>query len=129
MANDAFAENLPAQCPPAGAEEGALSNVYRLVSSANPDLSCFASHKALGKSQPKEYRGSECEWASCSLFSSPDKLLKIPGLRKRYQYVVRLDIPAKSGQHLAHKAHIHFWRYSGFDFISAITEVEEHKLP
>jgi hypothetical protein len=126
LAGETFGEALPDQCPPETAEDLALADVYRLVASPEPDEECFKSKLALGIPKPDSYTGTDCEWASCSLSSSVDALLKIKGLRKRLKYVAKLQIPESAGRHLSEKAHIHFWRFSAFDITSAIESVEEH---
>lgn len=126
LAEESFAEALPDQCPPETAEDLALANVYRLVADPAPDEDSFKSKLALGISKPDSYKATDCEWASCSLSSSVEALLKIKGLRKRLKYVAKLQIPQSSGRHLAEKAHIHFWRFSGFNIADAIESVQEH---
>jgi hypothetical protein len=126
LVGETFGENLPHQCPPELASDLELTNVFRLVGSSEPDDSCFKSKQALGISKPTSYNSSDCEWASCSLSSSIEALLKIRGLRKRLKYVAKLDIPAKSGRHLKENTHIHFWRFASFNVANAVKEVSEH---
>ena len=133
MAGEEFGEDLPAECPPADALVEALATVYRLVPKAEPDDTCFASHFALGKDKPDTYTGTDCEWASCSLFGSLDAMLKIKGLRKRNKYVAELKIPEQSGRYVAayvadEMRHIHFWRFNSFELSNAVVSVTEHGL-
>jgi hypothetical protein len=123
---ESFGEKLPDQCPPKTANDLALPEAYRLVDCAQPSDLSFASHLALGKPKPDAYKGTDCEWASCSLSSSVDSLLKIKGLRKRLKYVAKLEIPERSGRHLAESSHIHFWRFSSFSLAGAVQKVWGH---
>lgn len=127
LAGESYGEDLPEQCPPDEAQTHALTDVYRLVPVEDPDQACFASYFALGIEKPDHYNATDCEWASCSLFSSVDAMLKIKGLRKRNKFVAKLQIPQDSGRHVTGKnKHIHFWRFSTFDLSAAVESVSEH---
>jgi hypothetical protein len=129
LADENYGEKLPDQCPPDHALDEALTDVYRLVRTDKPDQSCFASRFALGEIKPEEYKATDCEWASCSLFASVDAMLKIKGLRRRNKFVAKLQIPENSGRHVVDKkTHIHFWRFSAFDLSNAVESVWEHGL-
>jgi|SRR3954468_8581157 len=121
-----YAENLPAGCPPSNALEDALSPVFRLIPSATPEEAFFASKAALNAAQPPTYKGTDCEWASCSLFTSFEALLKIRGLRRRNKYIAQLSLPEGVGRHLTEGSHVHFWSYQGFQISSAVDAVWEH---
>jgi len=126
LADQDFGEQLPDQCPPDGIGDEALGPVFRLVPTSDPDETCFSSKLALAETPPPGYKGTACEWASCSLNRSVDALLKIRGLVMRNPFVARLEIPAAKGKHDAGKAHINFWKYKGFDLSSAVVETWEH---
>jgi hypothetical protein len=125
-----YGEALPSQCPPDDATDEALDPVYRLVPQQQPDLSCFASHNALGKAKPPTVKASDCQWASCSLNRTVDALLKIKGLRKRNRFVAQLSIPNGSGLCLEDdkSGHVDFWRFDHFDVSKAVQDVWEHGL-
>jgi hypothetical protein len=100
-----------------------------LIAIENPEQICFASYFALGIDKPETYKATDCEWASCSLYSSLEALLKMKGLRKRNKFVAKLQIPQNSGRHVIDKkAHIHFWRFSTFDLANAVESVWEHGM-
>lgn len=126
MAVVKYGENLPDACPPNDASEDALGPVLRLVPVSNPDEACFASKRALDIPPPPNFPGSPCEWASCSLNTSVDALLKIRGLVKRNPFIAKLEIPASKGKHNQGKFHINFWRYADFSIPSAVVETWEH---
>lgn len=131
LAGEKFGDKLPAQCPPTNALDAELNDVYRLVPKAELDESSFASHFALGREKPESFKGTDCEWASCSLFGSLEAMLKIKGLRKRNKYVAKLKIPAKSGRYVASfvadkMTHVHFWRFQSFSLSTAVESVSEH---
>ncbi|MGA1849757.1 hypothetical protein [Sphingobium yanoikuyae] len=126
MADEKFGEDLPDMCPPSGCDDSALEEVYRLVPEIKPAEQHFASYYALGKVKPPTLKATDCEWASCSLGSSVEALLKIPSIRKRYKYVAQLSIPAKKGRHRTDSSHIHFWRFHGFDITTSIVSVAPH---
>lgn len=126
LRNETFGEPLPAQCPPAIAADTALDAVYRLVPEQLPDSDCFKSHQAKGTAKPATFNGTDCEWASCSLNTSVENLLKISGLRRRNKFVATLAIPKGSGRHLVGGTHVHFWRFSGFDIATAVKTVVKH---
>jgi hypothetical protein len=122
-----YGEPLPDECPPDNANEGELVGVFRFVPVDQPEEECFASHYALGKLKPSKLDVTECEWASCSLFSSIEAMLKMRGLRKRNPFVAKLEIPAGSGRFILEKnSHIHFWRYGAFNMKSAVVDVFRH---
>lgn len=126
LADLEYGESLPDQCPPNGADEGEVGVVFRLVPSQDPDEACFLSKLALSEVPPPTYKGTECEWASCSLNRSIDALLKIRGLVKRNPYVAKLEIPASKGRHDAGKHHVNFWKYQGFAISSAVVQTWGH---
>ena len=126
-----FGETLPVgedRCPPVDASTDALEAVYRLISVEEPDETAFASFAALGEERPESLPASDCDWASCSLRTSLDALLKMKGLRRRNPYVATLSIPADSGRHTTGGTHVNFWRFAGFDIASAVVKIEKHGL-
>jgi hypothetical protein len=127
-----FAEQLPGpkgECPPKGASAAALEAVYRLVPVAHLTDAHFASFAALGDERPETMNVTDCEWASCSLRTSLDALLKMKGLRRRNPYIATLSIPANSGRHTTGGTHVNFWRFAGFSIVSAVVSNKLHGLP
>lgn len=120
-----FAETLPAQCPPADAEEGELEAVYRLTENGPPRSGDFASKAALGESCPPDI--SECDWASCSLYRKAKSLRKYTRLREERPYLVKLSIPNGAGKFKlgsSKRGHVDFWRYSGTCLTNFVVEIE-----
>lgn len=126
LQSEKYGEDLPPQCPPAGAQTTALDNVYRLVPCENPVAEHFLSFRAMGTDKPDHLVISDCDWASCSLRDSVEELLKLKGLRRRNPFVATLGIPANSGRHLTHKSHVHFWRFHNFEIASHVTACVAH---
>lgn len=128
LAANAFGETLPTQCPPPAASEAELVDVFRLVPSPNADDAAFASFAANGQPKPPNMEVSDCDWASCSLRTTAEALLKLKGLRKRNPFLVTLSIPAGSGKHTKAHTHINFWRYASFSLTTAVTATVPHGL-
>lgn len=122
-----FKEALPAQCPPDGATDKAIREAYRLVKAAHPQGDDFASHAHLGKQRPEVV--GECQWASCSLFTSLMHVKNMPSLPKlRAQgnrFVAKLSVPRGAGVSLCKGVHVDFWMYATFDPTAAVEAVEQ----
>ena len=121
-----YGETLPAQCPPSHAIDAALSPVFRLVPDIDFDDDAFASFKAKGDIKPEKLKASDCDWASCSLRTSAEALLKLAGLRRRNPYIVTLTIPTGVGKHTKSDTHVNFWRYAGVSLTNSVTHIEPH---
>lgn len=126
-----FAEELPVganACPPPDAITDALKSVWRLLPTDQPTEHHFASLAALGEDKPTEYEVSDCDFASCSLRTSRAALLKLRGLRRRNPYIAELSIPAGNGRHKSGGTHVNFWKFAGYQIVSAIVLLEPHGL-
>lgn len=129
--NEEYGEQLPGretECPPANASAGALGPVYRLVPVENLTDVHFASLAALGEERPETMDVTDCDWASCSLRTSIEALLKMKGLRRRNPYLATLSIPANCGRHTIGGTHVNFWRFAGFSIAGAVTSNKLHGL-
>jgi len=93
-----------------------------------PTDAAFDSFAATGQPKPPNYEVSDCDWASCSLRTTAEALLKLKGLRKRNPVIATLTIPAGSGKHTTANTHINFWRYAGFSLTTAVTATVPHGL-
>jgi hypothetical protein len=114
-----FSENLPGSCPPTDASDVEFTEVWRVVSGPTLGVSDFYSHAKLKIVRLPMV--SECDHASCSLFTSRDKVStlakRLPKTRFENPYVVKLSIPEGSGMSLQNTrtGHVHFWMFSSFD--------------
>lgn len=118
-----FAEALPDGCPPAEAIEPQQMTVYRLLETQSPCATDFASHAARW---PDRY-GSRCIEYAVSVYTQRDDLSYLLGMPvHRNKVVGRLTLSPISGriQKTGKRSHHSWWRYQGFDAISAC-EVEE----
>lgn len=129
FADERFGEELPGepdQCPPEDASKSSLKEVFRLVPVGTPSDREFMSHAALGKVRPPTINSTDCEWASCSLRTDVNMLLKMSGLRRRNPFVATLSIPSDSGRHTTDGTHVNFWRHQDFSISSAVVDVYPH---
>ena len=112
-------------CPPVGATDTALADTWRLIPNPNPSPLDFSSKAELGL--PCDENADPCAWASCSLFTKVKHLLRLKRLRAEYPYLVKLNIPAGVGLHVAggKRAHLDFWRYAGTDLTNYVVSVED----
>lgn len=110
----AFKERLPSTCPPVDATLPEKQVVWRFTDN-NPAIAHdFLSHRALGK---PVYPGTdECRASSCSVFTAPCKLSKLPKLKEKY--VAELMIDEDSGLIKKKRNHIDLWMFASFDPIS-----------
>lgn len=130
--DEKFGEDLPGQadqCPPAEASNSALEAVFRLIPIDAPTDETFKSFAALGEERPGSVNATDCEWASCSLRTDIEMLLKMKGLRRRNPFVATLSIPAGSGRHTIGGTHVNFWRHHDFSIAGAVVKVHAHDLP
>jgi hypothetical protein len=125
MPKMAFREALPANCPPGDAHDGPCEIAYRLVLTDPPDADAFAS--AAAKLEPIPEGVSPCRWASCSLFSDLETVIKkrntFKKLRK-YMFAAQVNIPGASGKMVQDSKHIDFWMYDTFDPLTAVVVVK-----
>ena len=118
-----FAEALPKGCPPEEATTVTHFTVYRLVESASPAETDFASHALRW---PEKY-GKKCREHAVSVFSeqgSLARLLEMPVHAKKK--MARLTLVPESGrvqQTGKDVTHYSWWRYAAFDAVAAC-EVE-----
>lgn len=126
MSTSKYAETLPGECPPEDAVSEPLERVYRLTKSEDLSETDFHSHAQLGRVKTAQYKVTDCQWASCSLFTTPDAALAIKGLRRRHPWITELSIPAAAGKHKLRGEHVDFWRYADFDVLSAIESHRKH---
>ena len=119
-----FKEALPASCPPNHALGGACESAFRLIETAKPLATDFASSAA--KKLPKPLKVDDCRWASCSLFATIELLRTkqkvFPKLRK-CNFYVEIKIPANAGRHVTENGHIDFWMFTSFDPLAVITKI------
>lgn len=121
-----FFEALPDQCPPADAVENEIGQAYRIVFGDPATVEHFKSHAALGKKPPSDM--DECRFASCSLFTSLDRVksvAQLPKLRAQGPILAEVTIAHGSGRWIAHGDHIDFWMYDTFDPIAAIVSMTD----
>lgn len=118
-----FDELLPAQCPPASASEQGYEMVFRLVPSNPPSKAHFASKAAEGQRCPPAI--DPCSWASCSFFTyKPIDLLKLPRIRRKYNFVAKVKIPESTGRSILKDRHVDYWRYTGVNPAAFVVSVE-----
>jgi hypothetical protein len=114
-----FCEELPPQCPPPEAEDIAIEEAWRVVSGAELTAEDFYSHAR--KQIPKRPTATDCDHASCSLFTSRDKVAalasRLPKTRIANPWIARVAIPVGAGLSVANKKtlHVHLWMYKSFD--------------
>lgn len=126
-----FKENVPDGC---GGDDSktcridqsadvALTDVWRLLNLDQPTENCFVSYAGLGKKIPKGV--CECRACSCSLQLGAEHAAAIMKLQwaKRFTHRARLDIPEGSGKSYESNAHIDFWAYEDFSFLTAVKQV------
>lgn len=126
LAKPTYAESLPKECPPEDASTEAMERVFRLTKSETLSETDFYSHAHQGKIKPEEHKATDCQWASCSFFTSSEAALAIKGLRRRHPWVTELSIPAEAGKHKLRGEHIDFWRFADFDVVAAVEDHWRH---
>ncbi|MBB6229155.1 hypothetical protein FHS79_003356 [Polymorphobacter multimanifer] len=90
-----FAEPLPESCPPSWAQDCSLTGRYRAVVANPPTEACFASHSALGIRRHSNV--SPCDHASCSLMATPEALRCLQNIRRKNNFIVKLEISEGCG--------------------------------
>jgi hypothetical protein len=120
-----FREELPDGCPPEAAHDGGCGTAYRLVPTAKPVPSDFASNAAKKETCPETC--DPCRWASCSLFTDLNTIQKkrktFKKLRK-FHFAAEMTIKSGSGLLMQEGSHIDFWMFASFDPIGAIADVK-----
>jgi hypothetical protein len=117
-----FCEELPPQCPPAEACDVAIQEAWRVVEGPALKPEDFYSHAR--KKIPKRPIDTDCDHASCSLFTSRDKIAdlasRMPKARYSNPHISKMKIPAGAGMSIENKRtfHVHFWMYKAFDPLS-----------
>lgn len=116
-----FMEPLPETCPPPAAEEvGEERVVYRMVRDDIPQLSDFASQRALRPVQ--NFRVDECLARGVSIYMDRDacaNLLKLSRF-KRHR-ICRVHLEGGAGRILKtfnNPSHHTWWPYAGYDILS-----------
>lgn len=123
-----FCEPLPDKCPPHQAEDKAYGEAWRVVEGSQPGAKDFASHAKKGI--PKRPTDSECDHASCSLFTSRTTIAglvtRMPKTRFKDPHIAKLAIPKGAGLSLENnRSHVHFWMFASFDPVAAILATEQ----
>lgn len=116
----AFKEQLPDSCPPSDAVHPEPQNVLRFVKTDNPTEDDFLSFGTLNNlSDESFYTGCLCEQYSCSVYSAPNRLKKLPRIKETYKYIYEFKIDSSSGLIDKKKPgrsrhHIHLWPFKTF---------------
>jgi hypothetical protein len=124
-----FLEELPPQCPPAGAQGMEINGAYRVVSCDKPTISDFWSQAKLGV--PMRPTTDPCKWCSCSLFLSRDKAVdiagKLPKTRIKQPHLALINIGPSDGRALVNNrtSHVDLWVSATFKFQTAIVSLEK----
>ncbi len=124
-----YLDNLPAQCPPNDAIDQPLVGVWRVVGNNPPAAADFWSHARLGWKKPPTV--SDCDFSSCSLFLSRDKVAKLasrlPKARISNPRLAKLNVPVGAGRSQVNRKteHVHFWMYGTFDPVAAVKACED----
>ncbi|MBO9509453.1 hypothetical protein [Thalassospira sp. A3_1] len=136
--NIRFKEFLPESCPPATATPPEPEKVIRLVShQGSLTEKDFASYAAINE-QGKPNNLCPCRWASCSVFSGPEKIhaaravARLPKFRKRnLRYAAYLELNNDSGVYERSpngSAHCDLWMYEHFNPIANTNDPIEDLL-
>jgi hypothetical protein len=124
-----FLEELPPQCPPAGAKAMEIEGAYRVVSCDSPTIQDFWSQDRLGV--PIRPTADPCKWRSCSLFLSRDKAVdiagKLPKARIKEPHLALVNIQTSDGRALvnARTSHVDLWLSTTFDPQAAVVNLEK----
>lgn len=115
-----FREELPADCPPAEAEEIASAReVFRVVRALPPNDRDFDSQRS--EKPDRDFPGvSECLARGISVFakrSDCDRVLKLSHMRNRKICRVRLDAGAGKIQQTFQPSHHTWWPLASFDIL------------
>ena len=122
-----FREDLPDQCPPAGAIAPDDMEVFRVIRSDQPSVGDFDSQARLG-TVSLEGREAEfvCRAFACSVFSQiagARKLTKLPKF-KSHKFIARLRLTPDAGSvHNSSGYHWDWWISSSWDTLSCVVEV------
>lgn len=122
----AYLEQLPDQCPPAAAQDQAFGPAYRILPAAVPAVQHFYSHRQLGLGKPPTV--DDCRFASCSLFTCPDKaraIARLPKKRAVSTHLAELTVGQGAGASYINQTtkHVDFWMYANFNVVAAVTQV------
>ncbi|MCG5247317.1 hypothetical protein [Methylorubrum extorquens] len=122
-----YLEELPQDCPLNQADDKQIDVAYRVVSSINPTIDDFRSNAALNKVKPPTV--DSCQWASCSLFTSKDKVLniagKLPKTRIANPHISMCTIKSGVGKSYIKGKHVDFWPFSHFDPAAVVVKTEK----
>jgi hypothetical protein len=128
VARVGYRENLPAKnCPPAESHEGECGEAWRLLPAKKPTAADFASNAAKGEPLPRP-DADPCRWASCSLFTNMDALIRSRNTFKKLRkmaFAAQVKIVTGSGRLLVENDHIDFWMFDTFDPLAAVLDVRE----
>lgn len=121
-----FAEDLPAECPPATAIDIERGPVYRLLEGDKAGPESFYSHAK--RKKPNRLNTNPCNFASCSLLGDFEKYLKnLPNMRKYHTHVALLNVPKGIGVSKSKQKggamHVDFWCYAGKCLADCVVEV------
>ncbi len=115
-----YREPLPEGCPPDAAEEIAASReVFRLVRNSPPTLEDFRSQRA--ENPDAIFQVAECQARGRSVFAErrdSERALKLPTLRGRLIYRLRLDAGAGRIQQTGRPSHHTWWPLAAFDILA-----------
>lgn len=116
-----YKEHLPPLCPPSDASPPARQKVWRFTDN-NPVIAHdFLSYRALKR---QVLPGTDaCRASSCSVFTAPCELSKLPKLREKF--VAELNIDEKSGLAKKKRKHIDLWMFTSFDPVANTSKVFE----
>ncbi|TXM96737.1 hypothetical protein FV242_33180 [Methylobacterium sp. WL64] len=121
-----FAEQLPANCPPADAAKTSKRQLLRLGRKDPPTPQCFESYSAKGRTCDDDT--DPCEHASCSTFIHYENddfaqaLSRLPSFKKFYKYLHFMNIDEKTGimKINQYTGHVDLWIFSTFDPVSSV---------
>lgn len=80
------------------------------------------------KGWPKRPTDTDCDHASCSLFTDKDLIKalakRMPKMRYPNSHISTLSIPNGAGMSLVGGPHVHLWMYADFDPLAHILSTE-----
>jgi len=108
--------DMPAQCPPADAEENDVEPVYRFIENDTVEEVDFLNHIERNRPYPPH---KTCEALALSFFTTLEAAKtagkRIKGLRNK-KYVAGL-ITSECGAHCTIKNHLNLWLYKDVDML------------
>jgi hypothetical protein len=120
-----FVEPVPENCPPNGAVEPNELTVFRLINGNQPQQRDFDPHV---KVYPDKYQKNNCRAHSLSVFTNRDSLTRLFDLpvhkNKRVGRIVLIQQSGVIMQSGNDETHLSWWRYHGFDAVSACEVTE-----